>query len=107
MHRGGSTPAFFEVSDYLKEENRILIAADSTRRPEQVPTENTDWFNYGGVYRDIELVRVPKVHVKDFRIALVPDGTFRNIQVRVRVSSPVAATAKVCIAVDISTILST
>ena len=97
MHRGGSTPAFFEVSDFLKEENRIIIAADSTRRPEQVPTENTDWFNYGGVYRDIELVRVPKVHIKDFRIGLVPDGAFRNIQVKVRLSSPVDAAAEVCI----------
>lgn len=97
MHRGGSTPAFFEVSEQLKEENRILIAVDSTRRPEQVPTENTDWFNYGGVYRDIELVRVPKVHIKDFRIALVPDGTYRNIQVTVRMSRPVTTTATVCI----------
>lgn len=97
MHRGGSTPAFFEVSEQLKEENRIIIAVDSTRRPEQVPTENTDWFNYGGVYRDIELVRVPKVHIKDFRIALMPDGTFCNIQVKVRLGSLVTTTAEVCI----------
>lgn len=97
MHRGGSTPAFFEVTELLQAENRILIAADSTRRPEQVPTENTDWFNYGGVYREIELVRVPKVHIKDFRIALVPDRTYRNIQVKVTLSQPVTAVAKVCI----------
>ena len=98
MHRGGSTPMFFNVTAQLKEENRVILAADSTRRPEQVPTENTDWFNYGGVYREIELVRVPKVHMKDFRIALVPDGTFGKIQVKVRLSEPVEATAAVCIA---------
>ncbi len=97
MHRGGSTPAFFEVSEQLKEENRIIIAADSTRRPEQVPTENTDWFNYGGVYRDIELVRMPKVHIKDFRIALLQDGSFRNIKLNVRMSEPVTTAAEVCI----------
>lgn len=97
MHRGGSTPAFFEVTELLREENRIIIAVDSTRRPEQVPTENTDWFNYGGVYRDIELVRVPQVHIKDFRIALVPDGAYRNIQMKVTLSQPVTATAEVCI----------
>ena len=88
---------FFNVTEQLKEENRILIAVDSTRRPEQVPTENTDWFNYGGVYRDIELVRVPKEHVKDLRIALVPDGTFCNIQVKIEMGAPVEATAEVCI----------
>lgn len=97
MHRGGSTPAFFNVTEQLKEENRVIIAADSTRRPEQVPTENTDWFNYGGVYRDIELVCVPKVHIKDFRIGLVPDGTYSKIQVKVRMSKPVETTAEVCI----------
>lgn len=98
MHRGGSTPAFFHVSEYIKEENRIIIAVDSTRRPEQVPTENTDWFNYGGVYRDIELVRVPKVHIKDFRIALVPDGTYHRIQVNVRLSQAVTTIATVQVA---------
>lgn len=97
MHRGGSTPAFFRITEYLKNENRIIIAVDSTRRPEQVPTENTDWFNYGGVYREIELVRVPKMHIKDFWIALVPDGTYSRIQVKVRLSAPVNAVATVYI----------
>ncbi len=22
--------------------------------------KNTDWFNYGGIYRDVELIRVPE-----------------------------------------------
>ena len=86
MHRGGSTPAFYNVTEEIAEHNRIIIAADATRRPEQVPTENTDWFNYGGVYRDIELITVPKLHIKDFFIALVPDGSFRKIKVRAELS---------------------
>ena len=86
MHRGGSTPAYFEVTGALQAENRILIQADSTRRPEQVPTENTDWFNYGGIYRDIELIRVPQTYIKRFQIALVPDGTFSKIKARVQLS---------------------
>jgi len=97
MHRGGSTPAYFRITDELKENNRIVIQADSTRRPEQVPTENTDWFNYGGIYRDIELIRVPKVHIKDFKIALVPDGTFHKISAEVSLSEKVNATAKLTI----------
>ncbi len=86
MHRGGSTPAYFEITDALQAENRILIQADSTRRPEQVPTENTDWFNYGGIYRDIELIRVPQTFIRRFQIALVPDGTFSKILARVQLS---------------------
>lgn len=79
MHRGGSTPFFMDVTAQLKEDNRILLVSDATRRPEQVPTENTDWFNYGGVYRDIELIRVPRNYIKDFRISLVPDRKFNRI----------------------------
>lgn len=94
MHRGGSTPAYFDVTDLLQAENRIIIQADSTRRPEQVPTENTDWFNYGGVYRDIELIRLPETYIKRFQIALVSDGAFNKIKVRVRLSEPVNTAAQ-------------
>lgn len=93
MHRGGSTPAYWDITPYLKKENRIILAADSTRRAEQVPTENTDWFNYGGVYREIELIRVPKIHIKNFQIALAPDDTYENIQVKVKLSEAVSASA--------------
>ncbi len=93
MHRGGSTPAYFEIGKYLQRDNRILIVADNTRRPTQVPTENTDWFNYGGIYRDIELFRVPADYIKDFQIELVPDGTFGSVSARVTVSGKADATA--------------
>ena len=86
MHRGGSTPAYWEITGALQAQNRILIQVDSTRRPEQVPTENTDWFNYGGIYRDIELIRAPDTYIKRFQIALVPDGTFSKIRARVQLS---------------------
>ena len=98
MHRGGSTPAFWNITKELKAENRIVLVVDGTRRPEQVPTENTDWFNYCGVYRDIALIRVPKCHIKTFKIALAPDGTFEKIKVKVALSENVSGVAKLSIA---------
>ena len=93
MHRGGSTPCYFDLTDLLEHENRILIQVDSTRRNNQVPALDTDWFNYGGIYRDIELIRVPKVHVKEFKIALEPDSNFKKIRVFVRMSEEITGTA--------------
>lgn len=93
MHRGSSTPCYFDLTDLLKHENRILIQVDSTRRNNQVPALDTDWFNYGGIYRNIELIRVPKVHVKEFKIALEPDSNFRKIRVFVRMSEEITGTA--------------
>ena len=88
MHRGGSTPMFFDVTELLQKENRMILACDATRRPEQVPTENCDWFNYGGVYRDIDLYRVPQSFIKDFRVYLVPDGKLDKIRAEAVLSSP-------------------
>ena len=93
MHRGGSTPCYFDITDYLEHQNRIIIQVDSTRRNEQVPPSNTDWFNYGGVYRDIDLIRVPKVHIKDFKIALEPESNFGKIRASVVMSEAIKDTA--------------
>ncbi len=79
QHRGGSTPFMFDVSSYLKEENRIVLVVDNTRNHFNVPTENTDWFNYSGIYREISLVRLPKKHIRDFRVSLVPGSDFGKI----------------------------
>ena len=98
MHRGGSTPFYFDITDVLKAENRILIVVDSTRRAEQVPTENTDWFNYGGLYRDIELLYLPNVYIRNFQIALMADGTYGRIEAKLELSEPVSAAAELSIA---------
>ncbi len=97
MHRGGSTPCYFELTDHLQDNNRILISVDSTRRPEQVPTENTDWFNYGGLYRDIELFRVPETFIKRFHIELVPDSDFKCIRASLEMSEEVNTEATITI----------
>jgi len=74
MHLGGSTPFCVEVTGVLKEENRILIAVNNTRRRTNVPCDNTDWFNYGGIYRSVTLLRLPPTFIRNLKIGLVPDG---------------------------------
>ena len=80
-HKGGSTPFFIEVTDFLREENRIVVVADNTRRRESVPCENTDWFNYGGIFRSVSLIRMPETFIRRFSIALRPDGCFDKLDV--------------------------
>lgn len=94
LHRGGSTPFCFEITDFLQRDNRILITVCDTRRPWQVPTEHTDWFNYGGLYREVTLFRLPDVFIRDFQLSLVPDGSFRQIRVRAVLSESVDSEAR-------------
>ncbi|HAZ02686.1 MAG: beta-glucuronidase [Bacteroidetes bacterium GWA2_40_14] len=59
-HLGGFTPFSFEVSEVLKKTgNYLVVKVDNKRHKEGVPTLNTDWWNYGGITRDVKLVEVP------------------------------------------------
>ena len=72
IHEGGFTPFRFEVTDGLKARgNSLVLKVDNKRRADAVPTLNTDWWNYGGITRPVELVVVPSTFVRDYRIALV------------------------------------
>lgn len=84
-HLGGSTPCCIEITDFLMAENRIIIMANNQRKPENIPAMNTDWFNYGGVYRSVLLYRMPNTYIKDAFIRLVPDGGRNKIAVSVSV----------------------
>lgn len=84
-HKGGSTPFFIEVTDGLLEDNRIHIVVNNKRSNEKVPMENFDWFNYGGVYRDVELIRLEQNFIKDFNIALANNSDFKKIKVQLKV----------------------
>jgi len=89
-HLGGSTDFYVEFTDDLLETgNRLILLVDNTRRDTQIPMDNFDWFNYGGIYRDIELVFAPKVFIKNYNVFLTPDGTFKNMSCKVSLSDPV------------------
>jgi len=87
MHEGASTPFFVEVTDMLEDENRILVVVNNTRKRTNVPCENTDWFNYGGLHRDVEILRLPETFIQDFTIKLSPDG--KGIQATVKTNGSI------------------
>ncbi len=90
-HYGGSTPFYVELTGKLKSRNVLQFCVNNTRTLDRVPMRNTDWFNYGGIYRDVELYRLPADFIKDFSIHLVPDDQYHRIQFRVRVDKAEAA----------------
>lgn len=70
-HEGGYTPFNFDVTKLLKNgENFVIVKVDDKRRADGVPTNNFDWFNYGGITRDVLLVELPALHVQDYSIQL-------------------------------------
>jgi beta-glucuronidase len=76
-HEGGFTPFDCEVTQALKQgANFVVIAVDSTRHADQIPGIGIDWFNYGGIHRDVSLVTVPEKFIDDYDVHLKHDETF-------------------------------
>ncbi len=71
VHAGGFTPFEFEVTKQLNDGNNfIVIKVNNARRKENVPTDNFDWWNYGGITRDVLLAEMPSTFIKDYKIQL-------------------------------------
>lgn len=70
-HEGGFTSFDCEVTATLHDgQNFIVAAVDSTRLADGVPTQQTDWWNYGGLTRDVSLVEVPEGFIDEYDLHL-------------------------------------
>ncbi|MEM7548604.1 MAG: glycoside hydrolase family 2 TIM barrel-domain containing protein [Bacteroidota bacterium] len=70
-HEGGFDPFNFEVTGKLKnKDNFLIVRVDNKREKDNVPNLTTDWWNYGGITRDVRLVSVPETFITDYHIQL-------------------------------------
>ena len=70
-HIGGFTPFTLEVTKLIKTGvNSLVVKVDDKRAKDAVPTLNMDWFNYGGITRDVKLVVTPEKFIAEHRIWL-------------------------------------
>ncbi|SEF80379.1 beta-glucuronidase [Bryocella elongata] len=76
-HEGGYTPFDCEVTSVLHPgTNFVVIAVDATRLVDGIPSVGIDWFNYGGLTRDVSLVTVPSVFIDDYDVHLEHGSQF-------------------------------
>ena len=71
-HKGGFTPFNFEITkDILKEkDNFLVVKVDNKRHLDEIPTVNTDWWNYGGITRDVQLLIMPANFIQQYSLQL-------------------------------------
>lgn len=69
-HEGGYLP--FEVpipaKALIKNGNHLVVMVENFRSKQRIPGELFDWFNYGGIVRDVWLVARTKRHFKSVRV---------------------------------------
>ncbi|MCP3939402.1 MAG: beta-glucuronidase [Actinomycetia bacterium] len=74
-HEGGFGPFCVEVTESLDRDggdNALIVRVNNRREPDGIPTTRTDWFNYGGITRDVTLLDVPSTFVRDAFVQLDP-----------------------------------
>ena len=75
-HEGGYGPFAVEVTGRVAPgEHSLVVLVDCLRKPERVPAMRTDWFNFGGLHRSVDLVNVPDVFISSAWITMAADGS--------------------------------
>ncbi|GAC1598542.1 MAG: beta-glucuronidase [Hymenobacter sp.] len=79
MHQGGFTPIQYDITDKLSAtgDNFVVVKADNTRHADAVPTINTDWWNYGGITRDVFIAETPATFITDYKVQLAKNDPTR------------------------------
>tara|TARA_R110002049_G_scaffold263116_1_gene439258 strand:- start:15117 stop:16958 length:1842 start_codon:yes stop_codon:yes gene_type:complete len=71
IHKGGFTPFNFEMTDLVKaKDNFVIVRVDNKRAADEVPTLNTDWWNYGGITRDVNIYELSSTFIEDYSLQL-------------------------------------
>ena len=87
-HEGGFTPFNYDITDVVVPgDNFLIVKVDNKRRANAVPTNIFDWWNYGGITRDVVLLEVDEVYVEDYSISLFEKDS-KKISMSVRLNRP-------------------
>ncbi len=90
-HDGGFTPFRFRLDPDLIGEspNSLVVRVDNRSLPGRIPGIHLSWFNYGGLYRDVFIERLPVVHLDALVLDCRPSGSGK--------SGPATVTASVAV----------
>ncbi len=71
-HTGGYTPFNVEITDTAVDgDNYLVVRVDAALDDTTIPTKRTsDFFKYGGITRDVDLVTVPETFVRQYHFYL-------------------------------------
>jgi beta-glucuronidase len=70
-HEGGFTPFQFEITGVVQSgSNSVIVKINDARDKTSIPAVGYDWFNYGGITRDVDLIETPASFMEDYFIQL-------------------------------------
>jgi len=84
-HVGGYVPFSVDVTEHLQPgTNDLVVWVNNRLDDDSVPTKRTDWWPYGGLTRDVMLVKTPSSHIVNAKFGLSADGEAIEATVQTR-----------------------
>lgn len=78
-HTGGFTPFEIDITGMIEydKKNLIVIRVDSSKDKFTIPPAGVDWFNYGGIFRDVYLNGTGESWIDDVTVITKMDGEIK------------------------------
>jgi beta-glucuronidase len=86
-HYGGYTPFEFIIPSLSAGDHELILRTDSALDRLTIPTEQVDWFHYGGIIRPVELQRLPELYIEQLQITYELDGTEADVNIQLKIHS--------------------
>jgi beta-glucuronidase len=78
-HEGGFTAFQFDITEQLiSGDNFVVVKVDNRRERDQIPTVNTDWWNYGGITRSVKILELEQHYVADYFVEYLDEGRIQG-----------------------------
>ncbi len=81
--QGSMTPAEFNITKYIQKGKNIL-AVEVYRWSDGSYLEDQDMWRFSGIYRDVYLFSVPKLHIRDFFVHCEFDELYQDAILKIR-----------------------
>lgn len=74
-HVGGFGPFSIEVTGKVGSGKHSLVVQVNNRREQnRIPAMRSDWWNFGGITRSVDLIEVPETFLRDAWVTMAADG---------------------------------
>ncbi len=89
-HEGGFSPFVFDITEQIKDvgENYLVVRVNNQRKFNAIPALEFDWWNYGGLTREVKLIRIPELYIVDYFLQL-KKNSMNKVEGWVKLNKPV------------------
>ncbi len=99
-HYGGFTPFQFDVTDVLRTgPNMVVVRVNNARSDSSLPGMIYDWWNYGGITRDVDIVTTPATYIEDYWVRL-DKGSMSKVVADVQLNGAGSANSEVVVSIE-------